>query len=126
MKNPADLYFLDKEAFISLERMAEKSASNILEAVDRSRNVSVDRFLYSMGIPLVGEHVARLLMTEFGDLESLSKKTATELQQVHGIGPEVAQSVSVFFREPRNMEMIGRFLEGMRQPSPPGGSFRAA
>ena len=118
VKNPADLYFLDKEAFISLERMAEKSASNILEAVDRSRNVSVDRFLYSMGIPLVGEHVARLLMTEFGDLESLSKKTATELQQVHGIGPEVAQSVSVFFREPRNMEMIGRFLKAGVNPLP--------
>ena len=118
VKNPADLYFLDKEAFISLERMAEKSASNILEAVDRSRNVSVDRFLYSMGIPLVGEHVARLLMTEFGDLESLSKKTASELQQVHGIGPEVAQSVSVFFREPRNMEMIGRFLKACVNPLP--------
>ena len=118
VKNPADLYFLDKEALISLERMAEKSASNILEAVDRSRNVSVDRFLYSMGIPLVGEHVARLLMTEFGDLESLSKKTASELQQVHGIGPEVAQSVSVFFREPRNMEMISRFLKAGVNPLP--------
>ncbi len=109
--NPADLYFLDKETLISLERMAEKSASNILEALDRSRTVSVDRFLYSMGIPLVGEHVARLLVTEFGDLESLSKKTVSELQQVHGIGPEVAQSVSAFFREPRNMEMVGRFLK---------------
>jgi len=118
VKNPADLYFLDKEALISLERMAEKSASNILEAVDRSRSVSVDRFLYSMGIPLVGEHVARLLMTEFGDLESLSKKTASELQQVHGIGPEVAQSVSAFFREPRNMEMIGRFLKAGVNPLP--------
>jgi DNA ligase (NAD+) len=118
VKNPADLYFLDKEALISLERMAEKSASNILEAVDRSRTVSVDRFLYSMGIPLVGEHVARLLMTEFGDLESLSKKTASELQKVHGIGPEVAQSVSAFFREPRNMEMIGRFLKAGVDPLP--------
>jgi DNA ligase (NAD+) len=118
VKNPADLYFLDKEALISLERMAEKSASNILEAVDHSRSVSVDRFLYSMGIPLVGEHVARLLMTEFGDLESLSKKTASELQQVHGIGPEVAQSVSAFFREPRNMEMISRFLKAGVNPLP--------
>ncbi len=114
--NPADLYFLDKEKLISLERMAEKSASNILEALDRSRTVSVDRFLYSMGIPLVGEHVARLLMTEFGDLESLSKKTVSELQQVHGIGPEVAESVSAFFREPRNMEMVSRFLKAGVNP----------
>ena len=118
VKNPADLYFLDKDSLISLERMAEKSASNILQAVDRSRSVSVDRFLYSMGIPLVGEHVARLLMTQFGDLESLSKKTASELQQVHGIGPEVAQSVSAFFREPRNMDMISRFLKAGVNPLP--------
>lgn len=118
VKNPADLYFLDRDSLISLERMAEKSASNILQAVDRSRSVSVDRFLYSMGIPLVGEHVARLLMTQFGDLESLSKKTASELQQVHGIGPEVAQSVSAFFREPRNMDMISRFLKAGVNPLP--------
>jgi DNA ligase (NAD+) len=116
VQNPADLYFLDKEALISLERMAEKSASNILDAVDRSRSVFVDRFLYSMGIPLVGEHVARLLMTQFGDLESLSRKTESELQQVHGIGPEVAQSVSAFFREPRNTEMISRFLKAGVNP----------
>jgi DNA ligase (NAD+) len=98
--------------------MAEKSAANILDAVDRSRSVSVDRFLYGMGIPLVGEHVARLLMMEFGDLESLSKKTVSELQQIHGIGPEVAQSVSEFFREPRNMEMIDRFLKAGVNPLP--------
>jgi DNA ligase (NAD+) len=121
VKNPADLYFLEKETLISLERMAEKSASNILEAVNRSREVSVDRFLYSMGIPLVGEHVARLLMTEFGDIESLSSKSVSELQQVHGIGPEVAQSVSAFFREPRNMAMIQRFWKAGVSPLPPEG-----
>lgn len=114
--NPADLYFLDKETLVSLERMADKSASNILEALDRSRTVPVDRLLYSMGIPLVGEHVARLLMTEFGDLGSLSEKTVSELQQVHGIGPEVAESVSAFFREPRNREMVGRLLKAGVNP----------
>jgi DNA ligase (NAD+) len=118
VKDPADLFFLDKEALISLDRMAEKSASNVLDALTRSRTVSVDRFLYGMGIPLVGEHVARLLMTEFGDIESLSKKTVGEMQQVHGIGPEVAQSVSAFFREPKNLEMIQRFLKAGVNPLP--------
>ncbi|MGB6067296.1 MAG: NAD-dependent DNA ligase LigA [Desulfomonilaceae bacterium] len=116
--NPADLYYLDKDALISLERMAEKSASNILEALDRSRTVPADRFLYSMGIPLVGEHVARLLMDEFCDIESLSAKTESELQRVNGIGPEVAQSVVAFFREPQNQEMIRRFFEAGVKPVP--------
>ncbi len=116
--NPADLYYLDIDALVSLERMAEKSASNILEALDRSRTVPADRFLYSMGIPLVGEHVARLLTTEFGDIESLSAKTESELQQVHGIGPEVAQSVAAFFRETRNRQMIDRFFEAGVKPVP--------
>ena len=59
--------------------------------------VPVDRFLYSLGIPLVGEHVARVLMEAFGDMENLSGQSGDDLQRVHGIGPEVAQSVAAFF-----------------------------
>jgi DNA ligase (NAD+) len=118
VNNPADLYFLDKSDLISLERMAEKSALNILEALDHSKAVSVDRFLYSMGIPLVGEHVAQLLMAEFADIESLSRKTVNDLQRVHGIGPEVAESVAAFFREPQNMDMIHRLLKAGVNPVP--------
>jgi DNA ligase (NAD+) len=107
---PADLYFLSKDMLASLERMADKSASNILEALERSKQVSADRFLYALGIPLVGEHVARLLLEAFRDLDALSKQNVNALQRIYGIGPEVAQSVASFFQEQRNVEMIHRLL----------------
>ncbi|MBI5568524.1 MAG: NAD-dependent DNA ligase LigA [Desulfomonile tiedjei] len=118
VQNPADLYGLDKAALASLERMAEKSASNILEALERSKNVSADRFLYSLGIPLVGEHGARLLLQEFGTIDALAAKSVDELQTIRGIGPEVAQSVVAFFNEERNREMIARLQEAGVNPIP--------
>jgi DNA ligase (NAD+) len=118
VKDPADLYTLDLPKLAGLERMAEKSASNILSALERSREVSADRFLYSLGIPLVGEHVARVLLLTTGNIGSLATKTADELQQIHGIGPEVAQSVTTFFREPRNMDMVSRLLAAGVNPIP--------
>ena len=111
VKNPADLYALDQATLASLERMADKSASNIVDALDRSKTVTADRFLYSLGIPLVGEHGARLLLQAFGDLDTLAGKNADELQEIRGIGPEVAQSVVAFFNEYRNREMIARLQE---------------
>lgn len=118
VKNPADLYYLDKNTVMSLQRMADKSASNILAALERSKEVSADRFLYSLGIPLVGEHVARVLMTAFGDIDSISQQNVQDLQEVHGIGPEVAQSVVSFFREPHNRDMIQRLLSAGVTPIP--------
>jgi DNA ligase (NAD+) len=108
VRNPADLYYLDKQTLASLERMADKSASNILDALDKSRNTPIDRFLYSLGIPLAGEHVASVLMTAFGTIDSLAAKSADELMEIHGIGREVAQSVTAFFKEPHNIEMLQR------------------
>jgi DNA ligase (NAD+) len=118
VSSPADLYLLDLEALASLDRMAEKSASNILDALERSKRVPADRFLYSLGIPLVGEHVAHLLTMAFGDVRSLASKTAEEIQSVHGIGPEVAQSVTAFFHEPRNLEIVERLLSSGVTPMP--------
>jgi DNA ligase (NAD+) len=118
VSNPADLYFLSLQDLTSLDRMAEKSASNILDALARSKRVPADRFLFALGIPLVGEHVARLLMMEFGDVEILASRTADEIQQVHGIGPEVAQSVTAFFAEPHNREILGRLLDASVTPLP--------
>jgi len=116
--NPADLYGLDKSALAALERMADKSASNIVDAMERSKVVPVDRFLYSLGIPLVGEHVARVLMEAFGDMENLSGQSRDDLQRVRGIGPEVAQSVAAFFHEPHNRDMIQRLLAAGVNPVP--------
>jgi DNA ligase (NAD+) len=118
VKNPADLYYLSKETIKSLERMADKSASNIVASIERSKTVTSDRFLYSLGLPLVGEHVAKILMTAFPDMATLSKQDTTTLQQIHGIGPEVAQSVVSFLGEPHNKEMIHRLLSAGVTPEP--------
>jgi DNA ligase (NAD+) len=118
VENPADLYSLNKATLASLERMADKSASNILDALERSKNVPADRFLYSLGIPLVGEHVARVLLEAFGDIETLSRQSVDEMQEVHGIGPEVAQSVAEFFGEPRNIDMLQRIFKAGVRPIP--------
>jgi DNA ligase (NAD+) len=118
VSNPADLYALDGGVLAGLERMAEKSAANILDALERSKAVAADRFLFSLGIPLVGEHVARLLLTAFKDVHALSQQNADELQKIHGIGPEVAQSVAAFFREPHNRNMVERLLAAGVNPIP--------
>ncbi|HMK35713.1 MAG TPA: NAD-dependent DNA ligase LigA [Desulfomonilaceae bacterium] len=118
VKNPADLYVLDKETLSSLDRMADKSAMNILRALDRSKRVSADRFLYSLGIPLVGEHVARVLIMAFNDIQALFHATGNDMTSIHGIGPEVAQSVAAFFGEDKNRYMIGRLLDAGVVPVP--------
>ncbi|MBM3303088.1 MAG: NAD-dependent DNA ligase LigA, partial [Deltaproteobacteria bacterium] len=118
VSNPADLYALDLAVLSSLDRMAEKSAANILEALERSKQVPADRFLYSLGIPLVGEHVARLLTVAFGDVRSLAAKSYDEIRRVHGIGPEAAQSVVAFFQEPQNVEIMERLLAAGVTPIP--------
>jgi DNA ligase (NAD+) len=89
-----------------------------LEALEGSKQVAADRFLFSLGIPLVGEHVARLLVEEYGDVESLAAKSAEEIKEVHGIGPEVAQSVTAFFAEHRNMEILRRLFDAGVSPIP--------
>ena len=118
VKNPADLYSLDQATLASLERMADKSASNLMAAIEDSKSVPADRLLFGLGIPLVGEHVARVLLEAFGDIESLSLQSIDEMQRVHGIGPEVAQSVAEFFGEPKNREMIQRLFQADVKPIP--------
>jgi len=118
VKDAADIFTLDAPTLASLERMGEKSASNLIKAIERSKRIAADRLLYSLGIPLVGEHVARLLMQEFGDIEALSKASVTDMIMVYGVGSEVAQSVADFFAEPKNMAMVDRLLAAGVAPSP--------
>ena len=118
VKNPADLDYLTKDKIKGLERMADKSAANIIDALEKSKNVSMDRLLYSLGIPLVGEHIARVLMTAFPDTETLSAQKVEDLREIHGIGPEVAQSVVSFFKEPHNIDMVQRLFKAGVIPVP--------
>lgn len=118
VKGPADLYYLSLETIAGLERMGEKSARNLLESTENSKLVPADRFLYALGIPLVGEHVARVLMHVYRDVDELAKQSVEDLVAIHGVGPEVAQSVAGFFNEERNREMIRRLFAAGVQPTP--------
>jgi DNA ligase (NAD+) len=119
IKDPADIYYMDVDSLLSLDRMAEKSATNLINSIRKSKSATMDRFLFSLGIPLVGETVARLLVQSFGDMDSIRAKSAAELQEIPGIGPEVAQSVVTFFSEPRNIYMIDRLVSAGVSPGFP-------
>ena len=106
VKTPADIYQLDKQTLANLERMAEKSASNILFAIQHSKETTLDRFIYALGIRNVGEATAKELARYFGSLQSLLQADETQLVGVPDIGPIVAQSIAQFFAEPHNREVI--------------------
>ena len=106
VKDVGDLYFLTKEQLASLDRMAEKSAENLLEALERSKEREPARVLCALGIRHVGEHVARVLMDHFGSIDRLAEASADELESVPGIGPEVAGSVVDFFSHEENRRVL--------------------
>ncbi|MBN2355364.1 NAD-dependent DNA ligase LigA [candidate division KSB1 bacterium] len=112
VKDVSDLYFLQKEELAGLERMAEKSAANIIEAIEASKRRSLDRILFALGIRFVGEHVARVLVKAFGSLDALIQATPEQLESIHEIGPQVARSVVAFFSSPENRRIISRLQQG--------------
>ena len=111
VKDTADLYFLTKPQWSNLERMADKSAQNIIDALEKSKNISLDRFIYSLGIRFVGEHSAVLLANHFRTLSNLKKTTYDDLLTIYEIGPQSAQSLVQFFDEPKNLNTIDRLLK---------------
>lgn len=104
----ADLYRLDREAVAGLERMAEKSAQNLLDEIEASKKNSLARLIYALGIRFVGERTGQLLSEHFGSMDKLAKATLEDLQEVHEVGPKVAEGVEEFFSEPANQKMIER------------------
>ncbi len=106
----ADLYFLKLASLINLERMAEKSAQNILEAIEKSKKTTLPRFLYALGIREVGEATAKQLAYYFTDLEVLYKATIDDLQQVSDVGPIVAKHIVAFFQEKHNRAVIEKII----------------
>ncbi|MGM0475891.1 MAG: NAD-dependent DNA ligase LigA [Pseudomonadota bacterium] len=103
---PADLYHLSREQLIELDRMAEKSADNLVAALERSKATTLARFLFALGIRQVGETTAATLARHFGSLERLMAADEAELEAVPDIGPVVAESIATFFRQPHNREVI--------------------
>jgi DNA ligase (NAD+) len=107
VRTPADLYGkLDETRLAGLDRMAEKSAANIMAAIDKSRKTTLPRLIYALGIRNVGETTARDLALHFGTLEAVAEAGVEALQQVADVGPVVAESVKAFFAEPHNREVI--------------------
>ncbi|MEW5708935.1 MAG: NAD-dependent DNA ligase LigA [Pseudomonadota bacterium] len=111
VRTPADLFHLTEEQLAALPRMGRKSAQNLLEALERSsRNATLARFIYALGIRHVGETTARDLAQHFGSLEALMKASEEEIMEVPDVGPVVAKSIHQFFAERHNREVI----EGLR------------
>jgi DNA ligase (NAD+) len=110
VKNPADLYQLSLHQLSGLERMAEKSARNLLDALEESKDTTLPRFLYALGIREVGEATAQALALQFGDLQHLETADEATLQQTQEVGPVVASHVASFFSQPHNREVIDRLL----------------
>ncbi len=106
IKTPADLYKLGLLKMITLERMAEKSAANILAAIEKSKATTLARFIFALGIRNVGEATAKDLARFFGSLDALMAADIDRLQQVPDVGPVVAASIVRFFAEPHNVEVI--------------------
>ncbi|MDD4927893.1 MAG: NAD-dependent DNA ligase LigA [Gallionella sp.] len=108
---PADLYRLGMTALVSLERMGEKSALNLLEAIGKSRDTSLARFIFALGIRNVGEATAKDLAQHFGALDKLISADLDRLQQVRDVGPVVAESMIDFFAEAHNLAVIQQLRE---------------
>jgi DNA ligase (NAD+) len=117
----SDLYVLDVEQLAGLDRMAEKSASNLVEALAASKDTTLERFMYALGIREVGETTAQILAREFGDLEPLMSADLDALQAIHDVGPVVAQHIVDFFAEDHNRAVIDKLIDqktgaGIRWP----------
>ena len=116
----ADLYSLRKEQLAELDRMAEKSAQNLLEALERSKDSTLARCLTALGIRHVGEATAKLLAEHFDDLDALMNATEETLTEVREIGPEVAKSIAHFFSQTENRQVIAKLEQaGIRCKSEP-------
>ncbi len=111
VKDIADLYLLKKDDLLKLDRMGSKLADNILNAIERSKETKLEKFLYALGIRNVGEHLARVLAREFGSIEVIRELSLGELMGIREIGPVVAESIYNFFREKRNNQVIQKLLK---------------
>ncbi|MFZ0201467.1 MAG: NAD-dependent DNA ligase LigA [Candidatus Sulfotelmatobacter sp.] len=108
VKNVADIYKLTKEDLLSLERMGDKSAQNILDEIENSKKLPLERVIYGLGIRMVGERTAQFLAEHFGSMEALEKAGVEELQDVNEVGPRIAESIVEFFSIAANKELVGR------------------
>jgi DNA ligase (NAD+) len=108
IEDVADLYSMKADKLAAIERMGEKSANNIIMALEKSKQTTLPRFLFALGIRQVGEATAQTLARHFGDLDALMKAKQEELTQVSDVGPVVAESIYTFFRQKHNRDVISK------------------
>jgi DNA ligase (NAD+) len=110
-KNAADLYYLKAEQLAELDKMGEKSAANIINAINVSKTKPLARLIFALGIRHVGEEMAETLATEFRSIDALAMATRERLMEVSAVGPKIADSIIAFFREENNLEILRRLRE---------------
>jgi DNA ligase (NAD+) len=116
VKDVADLYSLKVETVAELERMAEKSAQNLLDELEASKKTSLSRLIYALGIQFVGERTGQLLAEQFSSLEALANAKQEQLEEVNEVGPKVASSIVEFFSEPANRQLIKKLEKAGVRP----------
>jgi DNA ligase (NAD+) len=117
VKDVADIYTLTREDFMQFERMGDKLSENLLQAIESSKSRDLSRFIFALGIRNVGEHTAKLLASAFGSVENLSQASEEELTSIREVGPQVAESITDFFKNQENQRIIERLLASGVQPS---------
>jgi DNA ligase (NAD+) len=108
IKNISDLYFLKRDDLISLERMAEKSADNLLDAIEKSKKKSLANLIYGLGIRYVGVHTSEVITRYYSTLDKFKKASLEELIEINEIGPKITESIILFFKEKENLAIIER------------------
>jgi DNA ligase (NAD+) len=108
----ADLYRLKKENLMEMDRMGDKLAQNLLDAIDKSRKPALANLIYALGIRNVGEHLATVLARNFKSVDNLATQNVEDLTQVHEIGPVVAESIYNFFHNPKNLTVLEKLKKG--------------
>jgi DNA ligase (NAD+) len=108
IKDAADLYYLTREQLLGMERMADKSASNVLNSIEKSKNRPLARVIFALGIPHVGDQYAELLAERFRSIDDLAKASDEDLATIATIGPKIAEGVVAFFRQERNRQIVER------------------
>ena len=112
VKDVGDLYFLTKDDLLKLDRLADKSATNLITAIERSKETTLPRLLYALGIRHVGEHVADVLARVYPGWQELQEAAYDELQSIHEIGPRIAQSLVTFFQDAGNRAVLEKLQRG--------------
>jgi DNA ligase (NAD+) len=112
IREAGDFYFLTQEQLMPLERMGERSARNVIRAIEQSKHPTLEQLLYALSIRHVGKHTANILATHFGSLDNIQTASEADLRAVHGIGTEVAHSIFQYFREALTEQLLQKLHDG--------------